>query len=471
MLFNSNYTQATSYSLLFFLIFFSLSILAQPIDDELGSIPDEKHPSNRGLANFDNLDQKLLRIAEKLPDFGGLFFDKNGELNIYLKNDHPQPRIERALKHGLGKGLSRSSLKNPFYKVEEKLLDTKINVLKGKYNYKQFVTWKNLLEKEIFSVDGVNYLDIDEATNHITIGASNIDADSELEIRNHLINLDIPQEAVSIETMSEAVKLISLRETQPTDNQPSGIVISNGSGVCTLGPKVWAGEYGSTYGFLTNDHCTSKFGEVTYDRIYQANNADQSAFIGIESFNPKLIFRDPFRGYKYYLGDFAFIQTNGGDNSRNIADTVVMNTDPTTNTHAYEINDSRAFKAVSEEHEAYVGSPMHKVGRTTGLTYGYVSKTCVNLRSGKSKIIHLCNNIVERVDDSYPINGSGDSGAAVFEAYDGDRVKLHGVAWGGTDLDFTDVFGRQYFKKFLYTPMANIREEFNRQGWDLDTLY
>jgi hypothetical protein len=69
-----------------------------------------------------------------------------------------------------------------------------------------------------------------------------------------------------------------------------------------------------------------------------------------------------------------------------------------------------------------------KMGRTTGWTYGFVKKTCVDMNKtsyagpGIGRI--LCNDW-----SSYHSN-NGDSGSPVFRWY-GSTVRLAGLHWGG----------------------------------------
>jgi hypothetical protein len=74
------------------------------------------------------------------------------------------------------------------------------------------------------------------------------------------------------------------------------------------------------------------------------------------------------------------------------------------------------------------GEMFDKVGRTTGWTYGFVKKTCVDMNrpdySGGGFGRILCQDWT-----SYKRAG-GDSGSPVFRWY-GNTVRLAGIHWGG----------------------------------------
>jgi hypothetical protein len=95
----------------------------------------------------------------------------------------------------------------------------------------------------------------------------------------------------------------------------------------------------------------------------------------------------------------------------------------------------------------FEGSLVHKVGRTTGWTYGFVVATCADVKVSGQDITQLCQTIVGAG------SGGGDSGSPVFSRIGSTaKVKLDGILWGGG----TDSFDNSIF---VFSPIANVQGE------------
>lgn len=126
------------------------------------------------------LDDKFLKIAEKIPGFGGMFFDEHGVLNVYIKALEEQPntsaisdleaRIAKAIKEVMGKNFFQQArgpygdfAKEPLYKRGED-----IKIIKGEYDVLQLAEWRKSLDK-MLGVPGVVFTDLDEQKNRLKV--------------------------------------------------------------------------------------------------------------------------------------------------------------------------------------------------------------------------------------------------------------------------------------------------------------
>src|SRR5690606_18776518 len=71
--------------------------------------------------------------------------------------------------------------------------------------------------------------------------------------------------------------------------------------------------------------------------------------------------------------------------------------------------------------ESIVGDPVEKVGRTTGMTRGEVTRTCVD--------VHIWGNDHALPCQDFADYGSadGDSGSPVYSRYGADEVTMYGI--------------------------------------------
>ena len=80
--------------------------------------------------------------------------------------------------------------------------------------------------------------------------------------------------------------------------------------------------------------------------------------------------------------------------------------------------------------KSMVGDQVYKVGRTTGMTTGRVTATCVTVNVAGTNFTQLCQDIVE--NPSQVIVAGGDSGSPVFATKLGFDATLRGLLWGGS---------------------------------------
>lgn len=364
----------------------------------------------------------FVEVARTVPGFGGLFFE-DGQPTIYLSDRGAAEVARRALLPVLGaRGLGGAPL----------------HVLEGEYDWLQLAEWHHRRLLPVLAMDGVIFTDADESINRIVIG---VESEAlRAAVLEAVERLGVPTDAVVIEETERPVPLQSLEDrVRPT---LGGLRINDTNGGCTLGFNV---NYGGTRAFMTNSHCTDVFGAVTNDPFYQSTWGFSTPFIGNEFLDPSL------RSYGFYCpggrddcrwSDAALIQYNAGTDRAfgRIART----------SSADRWDGSRTitgrFWISGKQTSVAVGDQLHKMGATTGWTYGGVDATCVHYDMGDRYL--MCQGLVNA--GVY----FGDSGSPVFTRVSGDEVRLAGILWGGHPV------GRSSGARFTFSPIGGIEEDF-----------
>ena len=130
----------------------------------------------------------MVRIAERVPGFGGAYLD-SGEntVYIYLQDASMQEVAESVLTEVLGADL---------------LAGREVRVLEGAYSMVHLGEWYKALGSVIFQVPGIAWTDLDEVKNRIEIGMYPRRGGRE-EMEAALATLDVPRQAIVIEVGCE----------------------------------------------------------------------------------------------------------------------------------------------------------------------------------------------------------------------------------------------------------------------------
>jgi len=137
------------------------------------------------MATPETHDDRLLRVEQQAPGFGGMFIDRDGTLAIYLLDQSQLPAALAAIDSVFG---------------PQTVPPAGVKVLQGQYTISQLKQWTDLL-RDLLTMPGVTTLDLNEATNRVTVGIS----DSSLipSVERTLQSQAIPREAVSIDVTGE----------------------------------------------------------------------------------------------------------------------------------------------------------------------------------------------------------------------------------------------------------------------------
>lgn len=396
-------------------------LLSGCLDEPSPTDPSVPDPAAGPLAGAASLDQNVIRgheamfheISQQVKGFGGYFYDEQGNLVAYLVDPAEEGKVreilERVVKERVPSRHERST--------------GSIVIRKGAYSFPELSGWRDRATHAVLDVSGVEWTDLDEARNRFAVGLSNRAARSEVE--KVLSEYDVPLAAVAFETSGRAVPDITLKDyKRPIEG---GYQIQRaGGGTCTLGFNAY--RSGLTT-FLTNSHCTSSLWKPDGVNIYQ-NSSSAAKLVGYEYYDPTPWKCGIFGLFRCRWSDAAVIYklSKVSWSYGKIARTTFWGYGPG-NSGSTVVNATSPSMTIIGEYSFPTGGEMFdKMGRTTGWTYGFVKKTCVDLNrpdytgGGFGRI--LC------TDWANYHRAGGDSGSPVFRWY-GSTVRLAGIHWGG----------------------------------------
>lgn len=408
---------------------------------------------------FMDYDEQLVRMGNQLPGFGGMFYDDNGNLNVYFSgaawlesNNAPEAakqRVKTALTAVFNEDLSiRSSASGASTSAG-------IQFLQGQFSIHELARWRVKVEA-LMHIQGVVLSDLDEAKNRLKMGVENETVRTQILMA--LREARIPPGAVAIEIMPPFQQFSTLRDK----NRP----IQGGNEIDTLGAQEpinsnlqgqvcstgFIGVLGFTTGFVTASHCTFNRGGVEGTQFYQQGNDPFNESIGYETVDPGY-WSSPIAsqcpaGRRCRYSDAAFITLNA-----DFAFATPMIRKPDSiNTQSITLDsdglslvvwDALDAAEVGVNDRATVlveGTTVEKIGSGSGWTSGRIFETCANTNVAGTDITLKCQYHVLSEDTLNPIATLGDSGAPVFQRLwvADDRtdplygkVKLLGTMWGG----------------------------------------
>jgi hypothetical protein len=306
----------------------------------------------------------------------------------------------------------------------------------------RLAVWFNRAYPEVLALSKTVFADHDETGGQLMFGVE--DAAAIGSVENVLAGLGIPNSVYTIRVTEPIVFAKTLREEfRPTQG---GIQIHFSRFLCTLG---FNADDGTERSFITNSHCTDKQGVVEGTQYFQPLSFTSPGVIATEVEDPEYFtwrtnttsFQCP-PGRRCRLSDASRAQYSSGvaSNRGEIAQTTGPNngsiTVSTTNP---------TFSITSQDNVTTnfpVGTPLNKVGRTTGWTQGGVLASCVHTNVFGSNYTLLCQTFVGAGV------GGGDSGSPVFQITRRKDVKLVGILWGGSGSSL-----------YVFSPLKQIRDE------------
>jgi hypothetical protein len=375
-----------------------------------------------------NEDEALLELSSRAPGFGGLSFDEEGTVVVYVTDATRSAAIGVAVAEFMrGRTKDEGSGRS----------DTapKLRFVKADFDWPTIKSWKERLRAVVFRDAGVSFLDADEGQNRVTVGV--VDEAAERRVRLLARSAGAPENLLRFVTEGRATARVTLRQA----NAPriGGLQIEPASGgECTLGA---VGVYNGQRAIVTNSHCTVGAFANASTTIRQGG-----AIIGTEVFDPPL-----FQGIGgcpvgrwCRWSDAAVISLNANIASAySIAFTSLspcINSSCASNLTiggAMPIVDV-AFPFVTQ------GMTLNKTGRTTGWTRGTVTNTCADTPSdlvfyppaGGSIFPLLLCQIHTTIWSQY-----GDSGSPVYSrqttvAGAPGTAVFYGLMWGGPGTNF-----------------------------------
>lgn len=386
------------------------------VSTELVAARQTSVESELSRANGMNLDEQLLELAKQDPAFGGMFFDDDGRLTVFVLKSALASADGFGRLAAMSLGIEAAFRDHP---IMAAAAAKRINVLPGEYSFVSLYAWHQAVTADVSTLRGVVFTDIAEDLNRLRIGIERPEVAA--AVRQRLSSLGIPGAAVRIQLTSPIRPMASLRSKfRPLIG---GIQIHFGPGLCTLG---FLAVRAGVPGMITNSHCTLTQGGVQKTIFHQPLASGTTNRIGIEVRDSAYFTgKGCPSGKKCRYSDSAFARiphTSGPSVTSTrglIARPVKLNSLTVT---------TGRFRITSEASVPLMNETLNKVGRTTGWSQGKVIGTCINTNVGGTNIQQLCQDVVKaRVN-------SGDSGSPVFRITKGSDVRLYGVLWGGGSI-------------------------------------
>ncbi len=387
------------------------------------------------------IDAEFTRLAKQIKGFGGMYYDKTGRLNVYMKASAGGAALRSSDVVGTLRSAGNAA-------VQRRLSKTATVVTQAaKYDYTELQAYRARLSK-IFSVKGVVFTDTDEAQNRLRVGIE--PGANQQNVVRALARAGVPRDAVIISRSSgvKRVKTLQDRNRPVTGGvQFTFFAPSEGPGllfVCSVGFNARLANHPGKEFFVTASHCSD----------IQGGNQHTEYFNPLPNARIAREFKDPrygdagglcvYEGFRCRLSDTQlarYTNTNFSDFG-----TIARTTFALQRIGSIKIdNKNPRWTVVGELGFPFEGEIAHKVARTSGHTFGPVIFTCVDTGVTGTDIVQICQDWV--------LSGSqgGDSGAPVFEQAGPDEVLLVGILWGGGTLDGAPVF--------IFSAMEQIEQE------------
>lgn len=384
-------------------------------------------------------EEPFREISSRIPEFAGYFLE--GDALVGLVTDLGR---DAAVGAALQPVRNRQGIADQVARVDIRL---------AQYSYSQLSDWRDRLVDEVFQLDDVSLLDLDEKQNRVVIGLD--DGSGRAAVRETLTELGIPPAAIIIEVTGRTVPDVGV--TTPLVEPAAfrrGHTLRNfrrplegglqvqfaGQGVCTLGVLARRGFPLRTV-LITASHCSPSTMHPDNGAIYQHVATGGGQWVGNEVHDPNHFYCRLFtHGCRYSDATMTAVTGFTAWNMGYIARTTNRVTGWGNNGSVVISTSNPRMEIVASVDYTASGQRVEKIGRSSGWTYGEVDRTCFRSR-GTDGRVRICS-----FDARYYSRG-GDSGAPVFSWGGGNTVTLHGIHWGSNRT-------RQ---RAVYSPLGGLR--------------
>ena len=370
-------------------------------------------PQPEPVPGLKTVDEIFSEISAEVPEFGGLYFDAQGQATIRL-TDEEESVVEAANEA-------------VFARFSEERLGTQgLRVVDADYGWDELHGYRQLA-LEVFEIPGVAQLDTDEVSNRVWIGLESWDDRAAVE--RLLQDLGIPLTAVTLEETGRTEPV----QAAPFNDFTRPLVAALGMDLCTIGPVV---NLGGVRGFFTNSHCTAIEGVVDHQEFHQPNNSTLVNWAALETIDP------PF------FTDATVPFCPSGDDCR-WSDAVFATVGTTSRKGQVRVLDGLWGDVVpltEVEMTPLAGELVVKAGKSSGLMNGKIGKTCMD---DDYSFTRLCQGTILALalpgDSGSPVFGVGQQPLSSPEFVG----QLYGMVWG-----------RHTKLGTLYSPSINLFLDF-----------
>jgi hypothetical protein len=408
----------------------------------------------------------ILRMESRAPGLGGVSFDSDGSIIVYLTDTSNAEWVRKSLR-----GMARQ-LVDPDPNAAAMLAESKIIIRKGRFTFSQLVHLVPAVTRALQPLAGFQAIDADESLNRIRVTVN--DPASAWEARRAVAALGLPDSLTTIE-IHPRVTSTSIREVFRPVTYGGVQIMSETQQFCSLGFNVVTNL--SENGFLTASHClTGPIGAGFYNQyMYQSYYAPfvLQYRVGTVTINNAFTATEPECGGFTLCtwADVAFIQYSPTSLG---ASRLARTASPGVNNNGGSISYVSYWGSLIKA-TAAPGLTIDKVGRSTGWTRGTVAATCENFRprpGDQYDYMVLCSTRVTGAS-----SGQGDSGAPVFRPHPflSNVAYTYGIEYAGGPLNTSDHGDRntlwwyEYCSAaggggcfYYYSPWANIETHLGR---------
>lgn len=422
------------------------------------------------------------RIAERVPGFGGFYYDSAGNPVALLQDARYAPQAAAALS-----GLLH---RRRYIGRDHRPAGTQLVVRSATYSYVQLTDYYRETVAAVVGTPGLVESGIDDGGNQIFVGVR--DASARAAVQTRLAATAVPRAAVRLDIVEPPVQMLgtvaTVRDTFAA--VPGGVRIMAHEPetghvlACSTAFNLGDSSDPGVRWFATAAHCTGIMGHVnaTQPTLFwqpedNPNNfPDTTYLIGHEEYDAP--WRAGVSDFSYYWGagsqcpagllckaaEIAWVRYKPGAQTWDFggiarpASKVPGTLDPTAwDAYGPYIGLDPAhstFRIAYVDRFAVQGETIDKVGASSGWSSGTVTKACFDVYWNSNLL--LCSQEVTGAHVA-----GGDSGGAVFRNHGDGTVDLLGVLWGGADGVPT---GAQ--PNFTFSPWDGIlMEQPPHSGW------
>lgn len=389
-------------------------------------------------------DAEFSRFANKVPGFGGMYIDPDGTPVIYVKNPGRDARLLQELQgqvQRISAHRERTKGNKPVKKQPQNYVLKKAN-----YDYRDLASAKIKL-RDLLSDSRLTGIDIREDLNMVELLVR-----SEADIpgvQEAAKRLSLPDRMIHVTTRPPQQYTRTLRDRANPNYPLVGGLQTAGNLTCTMGFNATIEKDGvSKYGMITASHCSdNSIGVVTGTRFVQPLNYGFYDTIGYETVDPATFPCAKSAKCRYSDSIFIEYQPNLITNPSALAAPTSLSNSSSFNLNIYE--DSFYFIQTASEIE-YYGDTLYKIGRTSGMQAGTITRTCVD-STPVDGVVYLC----QMEANAY--NAEGDSGGPVFSVNRDNTINLLGLTSGRPGI----------IPSLIYHPWYQIADDFYREGYGL----
>ncbi len=126
-------------------------------------------------------DDPAAEVAQRVPEFGGMFIDAEGRLTVYLTDEAMGAEVLDAIAEVFG---------------PDRIPAAGVRFIQGQYGYLELREWRELLAP-LWEIEGVSSIGIDQTRNRLRVGLETGKVRNRVE--RQVAELGIPPEAVLVE--------------------------------------------------------------------------------------------------------------------------------------------------------------------------------------------------------------------------------------------------------------------------------